>query len=185
MISQEVWRIWFCLIAASLFVVAIAPVRAQNQDEQTEVPDLDIVDIILSCEEPIEENSVEIRVKIHNNCSVPVAHVSIILLIDRQEVGTMFVPLLDAYSTAEVSWNWTSERWSHIMGAVLVVGETPLADSTFEKEIYVQPKPLGDQGTLLKALGSILLVVLLFISVPGITSTLKEKSKRAKRRERA
>jgi hypothetical protein len=66
-----------------------------------------------------------------------------------------------------------------------VVGETPLAESAVEKEIYVQPKPLGDQGTLLQALGSILLVVLLSITVPGIASTLRQKPKGAKRRERA
>ncbi|MGM0405447.1 MAG: hypothetical protein ACQEQM_04830 [Thermoplasmatota archaeon] len=124
-------------------------------------PDIKVEDIEFSDDEPLEDDGITINVTVRNNESVLVQNLTLVYLVDNMEIDNVSGIDLKAGESSTYEVSWEAEPGVHNVSAVLKYNGEMLRESTANKELYVEPKPVGDVSSLLISLGVIVLAVVL------------------------
>ena len=153
-------------------LMAIPAVLADNGGGQQPQLDISVTGIVLSDEEPLQDDEVTLTATVVSNMTMPMANVTVVFLVDMQEIGNATNLTLQSGTPQEASTVWVASTGTHIVTAMVYVKGMPLQDSATSIEVFVEAKPVGDMPTLLYGLLAIALVVLGMAIVPSIVSRI-------------
>lgn len=155
-------------IILTMVLATIPTALADNGGGGPPQMDISVTEVRIDVEEPMQDDEVNVTATVLSNMSVPVANVTVVFLIDMQEIGNVSNITLLPGEPEEVTTVWLAEAGTHVMVAAVYVEGIPLQDSAASIEVYVEAKPVGDVATLLYALLAIALAVLGMAIVPSI-----------------
>jgi hypothetical protein len=137
------------------------------------VIDIQLTDLTFSNDEPLEDDKVIISVIVSNNGSQRLENISISFYLDMEELGVVSGITIEANESLTVNYTWTAEKWDHIISAMINIADSPLKETTISKEIFVETKPVDDLLSLVLALVSFFVVVLVICCIPSLLRSLR------------
>ncbi len=172
------------LVTIILSIISVLPTTVGQQDGMPMAPsgqepaiDLQITDLTFSDDEPLEDDEIVISATIANNGSNQIDNLTIIFLLDNKELRSLTGLVVEANDSLEVNITWTAEKWNHIIGAMLSIGETPLQNTLVTEEISVESKPIGDVRTLILGLIFVFIIIFIISTLPSVWQAIKNKTR--------
>ncbi len=161
------------LILLMTVLMTIPVALADNGGGQPPKPDISITGIVLSDDEPLQDDEVTLTATVVSNMTLPMANVTIVFLVDMQPIGNATNLTLMPGTPQEASTVWVASTGTHVVTAMVYVMGMPLDESATSIEVFVEAKPVGDVPTLLYGLLAIAIVVLGMAIVPSILSRVR------------
>ena len=162
------------LVLAIILATALLAVPAALADNGGGPPqsDISVTEVRIDVEEPMQDDEVNVTATVSSNMSVPVTDVTVVFLVDKQEIGNVTNVTLLPGGTEEATTVWVATAGTHVVTAMVYVNGIPLQESAASIDVYVEAKPVGDVATLLYGLLAIALAVLWMAIVPSIVFRL-------------
>lgn len=175
-------------LVTTLILAAFTVSSAEAQPGMTQQPPggmnsqttLKIVSLNFSDDNPMEDDEVIIYVEIINNGYVPVANITVSILLDNVIIKNITDISIAANGSKIIEYIWTSEAGYHNIAVVLNVGGMPLQDTKVNENIIVDKEPIGDVPTLILAIISIFIFILIVVIVPSILSAFQPAKVRSR-----
>ena len=136
------------------------------------MPDVAVLNISLSPSSPREGDEIRIVAQVGSNETLPVANITVHFLVDQLEIGNVTSVNLEPGGRREVSTNWTAVKWDHMVTATLDVGGMPVLGGTLTRVFSVEAEPIGNVLTLVYALASVIIVLLMIAIAPSVKARL-------------
>ncbi len=163
------------LIVSLLILATMVPCGGQGQPPTqpgVTLPDVAVLNISFSPSSPREGDEIRIVAKVGSNETLPVANITVHFLVDQLEIGNVTSVNLEPGGRREVSTNWTAVKWDHMVTATLDVGGMPVLGGTLTRVFSVEAEPIGNVLTLVYALASVIIVLLLVAIAPSVRARL-------------
>lgn len=171
-----------CLVIFLVLIILFSPVMDNSKGlvmgrTEQQLPDVTITNMTFSDIEPKEGDNITISVTVRNNESFPVTDLTIRLVNLRleQDISEKQVSL-EENDEKTFDFNWTAEGGSQTISALLMLTGLEEPIDRMSKEIWVEPKPIGDVYSPILALAFIFIVIFGSVVIPSILAFLKNKS---------
>ena len=124
--------------------------------------------ILVSDDEPMEDDAISVHCILKNNESVDISNITVIFQIDGEEIGNISGLSIQGNASLDVECNWTAEKDTHTITIYAMEKNNNLLDTQLTKKITVEPKPLGDYFTPIVLLAVFLFLVLIACIFPSV-----------------
>lgn len=170
-------KIFLIVLFTTLLILSGSVTQAQEQYSGIEMDEIgiNITKITFSNDDLIEGDIVEINVTIENTGPWAVNNINVSIFVDSQEIANITGIKLKPHEVLTLSCNWTAIKWNHSIGAMISIKGVPLPQLAMERNIYIEPKPIGNIQAILLVLGLMLMIMFPVILVPSIINFLKSK----------
>lgn len=162
-----------CLLIAVIPILLLGPARGQGPPGPS--PTVYLGNITFTPQEPLEGENVEIETSITSNNSLPLSNLTAHLYVDQVEVGNISGFELGPGQVEELSFQWTAEKWTHVVAITVDRGGIPLGNAAASSPITVEAKPVGNVETLVGILAGIGAFVVGITIAPSIINRLRRK----------
>ena len=154
-------------LAASGFQQAVAQgIPGGSQGAQS---GLNLTEITLSDENPMEGEEVSISVVLTNGGPRSIDNVTVSFQLDSRDIiGNVAAITIEVDESKVIAIPWIVEKWDHVVTGMIIMNGAPLMDRTVSAEIAVRAEPIGDVQSLFLTLGFIMLAVIAVIVAPSI-----------------
>ena len=145
----------------SIILVIIPSIGAENGDMPLSTPDIKIMNITFSDDEPVEDEEITIYTTVLNNGSKIMSNITITFFQDYEDMGNITDITIEAKEFVTVNITWIAEKWGHNISVMISIGNTPLTNTKIGKDIYVDAKPIGNIQSLVLTLIIIFVIYLI------------------------
>ena len=167
-------------VMASLYILSILlftvistiPTTKSQFQPNPQGLDISISNITFSDPEPKEDDEINITITVRNNESFPIPGLSILVFNYNQEIGNITNKTVDPNSISTYTIPWKAEGGTQNISAIISYDGNQLINTRYSKEIYVEPKPMGDIYFPIMVLMLILAVVFSAIIGPSIKAKI-------------
>ncbi len=165
------------IIINSVFMIGLVNGQSTNQNQPFQ-PDLRVKDLQFSDDKPNEDDNITISATVLNNSTTPLQGLTLVFLIDGQEISNVSGLGLNPGENKSFEIFWKAEPGFHNVSALLRYQGVVLRDSVASKDIGVEPDPIGDIPSLLVSIVVILIFVFVTLILHSISKTLRNSKSR-------
>lgn len=163
------------LILNSVFIIGLVEGQSTSQTQPFQ-PDLKVKNLQFSDDEPNEDDNITISADVINNSTMPLQRLTLVFLIDGQEISNVSGIGLNPGESKSFDVHWGAESGFHNVSALLKYQGVVLRDSVASKDIGVEPDPIGDIPSLLVSIAMIIIFVFATLVLQSVSKTIRNKS---------
>lgn len=162
------------LMFNSIFMTVLVEAQSTNQNQPLQ-PDLQVKNLRFSDDDPNEDDNITITATIVNNSTMPFQGLTLVFLIDGQEIRNISDIGVNPGENKSFEVYWKAESGFHNVSALLRYQGVVLRDSITSKDIGVEPDPIGDIPSLLISIITIIVFVFATLILQSVSKTLRNK----------
>jgi len=165
------------IIINSVFMIGLVEGQSTSQTQPFQ-PDIKVKNLQFSDEEPNEDDNITISATVMNNSTMPLQGLTLVFLIDGQEINNISGIGLNPDENKSFEISWKAEPGFHNVSALLRYQGVVLRDSVASKDIGVEPDPIGDIPSLLVSIAVIIIFIFSTLILHSISKTLRNSKSR-------
>ncbi len=162
------------LIINSVLMIGLVEGQSTSQTQPFQ-PDIKVKNLQFSDDEPSEDDNISISADVINNSTTPLQGLTLVFLIDGQQIGNVSGIGLNPGENKSFEVHWKAEPGFHNVSALLRYQGVVLRDSIASKDIGVEPDPIGDIPSLLVSIAVIIIFVFATLILQSVGKTMRNK----------
>ena len=137
-----------------------------------------VQNVSFSDKAPIEHHKIVIYATLRNNVSTELSNITVHFLVDGMEIGNTSGLQMGINGSLMVEQGWNATKFNHTVSVLVSLDGQMFKDSKVNKDIYVEPEPIGDFTTPVLLVAALLLMIFITVVIPGILERFKPISLR-------
>jgi hypothetical protein len=163
------------LLVAILVVLPYTDVSNGQPTEGQPANNIQVLNITFSDDAPMEGEDIVISTYIKNNSPKTVTNITVSFLLNNEVLTNISGITLGINESKLVEYEWTTEKGQQNIGVRLYMNGYLIQTPLVNEKIYVEQEPLGDIGTLVLAILTIFIFILILVILPSIWSAVQPK----------